>query len=112
VFNIIKFAGEQGIKIDESVDLDRLEKDEERQLIRKLLQYPEVISRAAQFWEPHRLTNYLQELAATFHHFYHIHRVVTDDIQLSKARLLLCQATQIVFANGLKILGITAPKRM
>jgi len=112
VFNIIKFAGEQGIKIDESVELNLLEKNEEKQLIRKLLQYPEVVSRAAQFWEPHRLTNYLQELAATFHHFYHIHRVVTDDVALSKARLLLCKATQIVFANGLKILGIAAPERM
>ncbi|UCE05582.1 MAG: arginine--tRNA ligase [bacterium] len=112
VFNIIKFAEEQGLTIDDSVDLDLLDKDEEKQLIRKLLQYPEVISKAAQFWEPHRLTNYLQELAATFHHFYHIHRVVTDDVPLSKARLFLCRGTQIVFANGLKILGITAPERM
>ena len=112
VFNIIRFAEEQGLMLDESVDLNLLNKEEEKQLIRKLLQYPEVISRAAQFWEPHRLTNYLQELAATFHHFYHIHRVVTDDVALSKARLKLCQATQIVFAKGLKILGITAPERM
>lgn len=112
VFNIIKFGAEQGINIDESVDLNLLDKDEEKQLIRKLLQYPEVISKAAQFWEPHRLTNYLQELASTFHHFYHIHRVVTDDVALSKARLSLCKATQIVFANGLKILGINAPERM
>jgi arginyl-tRNA synthetase len=112
VFNIIRFAEEQGLIIDESVDLNLLDKDEEKQLIRKLLEYPEVISKAAQFWEPHRLTNYLHELAATFHHFYHIHRVVTDDVPLSKARLVLCRGTQIVFANGLKILGITAPERM
>jgi len=112
VFNIIKFAEEQGLTIDESIDLNLLDNDEEKQLIRKLLQFPEVISKAAQFWEPHRLTNYLQELAATFHHFYHIHRVVTDDIPLSKARLLLCRGSQIVFANGLEILNITAPERM
>ena len=112
VFNILQFAEQQGLKSDEPADLNALDKDEEKQLIRKLLQYPKVISRAAQFWEPHRLTNYLQELAATFHHFYHVHRVVTEDELLSRARMQLCRATQIVFANGLKILGITAPERM
>lgn len=112
IFNIIKFAEEQGLALDESANLKLLDKDEEKQLIRKLLQYPEIISKAAEFWEPHRLTNYLQELAAIFHHFYQKHRVVTEDVPLSKARLLLCKATQIVFANGLKILGITAPERM
>ncbi len=112
IFNIIKFAEDQGIPVDEASNLKLLDKEEEKQLIRKLLQYPEVISKAAQFWEPHRLTNYLQELAAIFHHFYQKHRVVSDDVPLGKARLLLCKATQIVFANGLKILGITAPERM
>ncbi len=112
IFNIIKFAEEQGLAADEASNLKLLDKDEEKQLIRKLLQYPEVISKAAQFWEPHRLTNYLQELAAIFHHFYQKHRVVSEDVPLGKARLLLCKATQIVFGNGLKILGITAPERM
>ncbi|HEX9972479.1 MAG TPA: arginine--tRNA ligase [bacterium] len=112
IFNIIKFAEDQGIEFDEEADLKLLDKEEEKQLIQKLLHYPDVISKSAQFWEPHRLTNYLQELAATFHRFYHFHRVVTEDIPLSKARLMICKATQIVFANALKILGITAPERM
>lgn len=112
IFNIIKFAEDQGIASDREPDLKLLDKDEEKQLIQKLLQYPDVISKSAQHWEPHRLTNYLQELAATFHRFYHLHRVVTEDIPLSMARLAICKATQIVFANALKILGITAPERM
>ncbi len=112
IFNIIKFAEEQGLALDESANLRLLDNDEEKQLIRKLLQYPEIISKAAEFWEPHRLTNYLQELAAIFHHFYQKHRVVSEDVPLSKARLFLCKATQIVFANGLEILGISAPERM
>ncbi|MCI0493576.1 arginine--tRNA ligase [candidate division KSB1 bacterium] len=112
IFNIIKFAEDQGMAFDENADLKLLDKDEEKQLIQKLLHYPDVISKSAQFWEPHRLTNYLMELAATFHRFYHFHRVVTEDIPLSKARLVICKATQIVFANALKILGITAPERM
>lgn len=112
IFNITKFAAEQGIACDENANVSLLNKDEEKQLIQKLLLYPDVISKSAQFWEPHRLTNYLQELAATFHRFYHFHRVVTEDLPLSQARLLLLKATQIVFANALKILGITAPERM
>jgi arginyl-tRNA synthetase len=112
IFNIIKFAEDQGIAFDDQPDLKLIDKDEEKQLIQKLLQYPDIISKSAQYWEPHRLTNYLQELAATFHRFYHFHRVVTDDIPLSAARLAICKATQIVFANALKILGITAPERM
>ncbi|MDZ7332149.1 MAG: arginine--tRNA ligase [candidate division KSB1 bacterium] len=112
IFNIIKFAEQQGYRIELDADLTRLQQEEERLLIKRLLQYPEIISRAAQFWEPHLLTNYLQELAAVFHHFYQKHRVVTEDAPLTRARLLLCQATQIVFANGLRILGITAPERM
>lgn len=121
IFNIIKYAGEQGLSAEipagnveatPVAELELLDKEEEKQLLRKLSQYPDVISKAAQFWEPHRLTSYLQELAATFHHFYHRHRVVTEDIPLTRARLRLCRATQMVFANGLKILGITAPERM
>ncbi|MDZ7264341.1 MAG: arginine--tRNA ligase [candidate division KSB1 bacterium] len=121
IFNIIKYAAEQGLRADISInhtgpdttaDLELLKQEEEKQLLRKLSQYPDVISKAAQFWEPHRLTGYLQELAATFHHFYHLHRVVTENLPLTRARLRLCQATQIVFANALKILGITAPERM
>ncbi|MBC8183957.1 arginine--tRNA ligase [candidate division KSB1 bacterium] len=112
ICNIIKFAGEQGIIPDDQVDLNLLVKDEEKQLIKKLLQYPDVISGAAQSWEPHRLTTYLQELAATFHRFYHFHRVVSEDKSLSKARLTLTKATKIVLANGFKILGISAPENM
>jgi len=112
IFNIIKFAEQQGYCIDPTADLQQLNQEEEKQLIRKLLQYPDVISKATEFWEPHRLTNYLQDLAGIFHHFYQKHRVVTDNVPLTQARLLLCQATRLVFANGLKILGITAPERM
>jgi arginyl-tRNA synthetase len=112
ICNIINFAAEQGIIMDDQVDLNLLEKDEEKQLIKKLLQYPEVISGAAKTWEPHRLTTYLQELASTFHRFYHFHRVVSEDESLSKARLILTKATQIVLANGFRILGISAPEYM
>jgi len=112
ICNLIKFAEEQGILVDDSADLNLLDKDEEKQLIKKLLQYPDIISGAAKSWEPHRLTIYLQELAATFHRFYHFHRVVSEDKSLSKSRLILTKAMQIVLSNGFRILGISAPEYM
>ena len=112
ICNILKYAGEQGLKITENADLSLIKEPEEKALIKKLLQFPDVIQGAAFSWEPHRLPNYLQEVAAVFHHFYHKHRVVTEDIELSKARLTLAQATKIVLANAFSILGISAPEYM
>lgn len=112
ISNILKYISEQNIAINGKTNLSLLDQDEEKSLIKKLLQYPDVILGAAQFWEPQRLTNYLQELAAAFHFFYHKQRVVSDDVELTKARLKLIEATKIVFANCLKILGISAPEYM
>ena len=85
---------------------------EELALIKKLLEFPDIISKAAKFLEPHRIPNYLQDLAATFHRFYHHHRVVTEDKALTEARLILIKCTKIVLANAFKLLGISAPERM
>jgi len=93
-------------------DLSKLAAAEEIALIKKLAELPEVISKAAQFLEPNRLTNYLQELAASFHRFYHEHRVVSDDQALTSARLRLVEAAKIVLANALRLLNISAPKKM
>ncbi|HDP98540.1 MAG TPA: arginine--tRNA ligase [bacterium] len=112
ISNILKYAAEQGISIDGPVRLDRIAEPEEKQLLKKLLQLTEIIVGAATSWEPHRLTGYLLELASDYHHFYQKQRVVSEDIELSRARLLLMQATKIVFANSLKILGISAPEYM
>jgi arginyl-tRNA synthetase len=62
--------------------------------------------------EPHGITTYLQRLAETFHVFYTKHRVVTEDVASSAARLTLVKATRQVLANGLSILGVAAPRRM
>ncbi|MFZ5518352.1 MAG: arginine--tRNA ligase [Candidatus Zhuqueibacterota bacterium] len=110
--NVILFANEQGVTLDNEIDLNRLNVEEEKQLISQLLQFPDIIASAAELWEPHRVTVYLHELASIFHHFYHLHRVVSEDRELSKARLFLVKATHLVLANGLRILGITAPEKM
>lgn len=110
--NIIKHAEKQGIMLPQAANLDLLDKNEEMDLIKKFLEYPDVLARTAGFLEPHRIPNYLQELAAVFHRYFHHHRVVTEDHELTKARLLLIEGTRIVLANALDLLGISAPERM
>jgi len=93
-------------------DFTLLTEERELSLIKKLLQYPMVFEGAALSCEPHRITYYLQELAGLFHAYYYQHRIISDDAGLSRARLGLCQAVQIVLEDGLNVLGVTAPERM
>jgi arginyl-tRNA synthetase len=86
--------------------------DEERALIRKLATFPEVVRGAALAREPHRIPTYLMETAAEFHRFYHVCRVVTEDRATTRWRLSLCEATRQVLANGLALMGVSAPERM
>jgi arginyl-tRNA synthetase len=93
-------------------ELAPLEEPEEFSLIKLLLGFPEMVESCALTFEPHRLCDYLNDVATAFHKFYHNHRVVTQDKNLTRARLLLCLGTRTVLANGFKILGISAPERM
>jgi arginyl-tRNA synthetase len=86
--------------------------EEEIRIIKKLLLYPMMFRNAAIAHEPHRITFYLQEIAGMFHTYYHKHRVVSEDLEITKARLALCKATQNVLKHGVKILGVKAPERM
>jgi arginyl-tRNA synthetase len=89
-----------------------LREPEEQTLIRVLFQYPIVLRLCAAALEPQGLTVYLRRLAETFHVFYTKHRVITEEAARSAARLSLVQASRQVLANGLGILGVTAPARM
>ncbi len=80
--------------------------------MRWLFQYPIVLRICALSLEPHGLTVYLRKLAEGFHIFYTKHRVISDDPQLSAARLALIRSTRHVLANGLGMLGVRAPRRM
>ncbi|MBI3320273.1 MAG: arginine--tRNA ligase, partial [Candidatus Omnitrophica bacterium] len=93
-------------------DLSRLVEPEERLLLRQLFQFPLMLKACATSLEPHGITVYLQKLAELFHVFYGKHRVVSEDAALSRARLDLVGATRWVLANGLGLLGVSAPKRM
>lgn len=112
ICNIIRYAGEQGLEVPEEAPTETLGNAQELQVIKKLLDFPEVIQRVVQHTEPHRVTAYAQELATVFHRFYHENRVVTEDVPLSLARLMLARATRQVLANSFALLGISAPENM
>ena len=112
--SVLQQAEERGIKRRDvsKVDLNRLELPEELGVIRKLCQYPDLVQDAAMALEPHRVTFYLQDLAALLHNYYNHHRFISDDQELTQARLVLVVAVRIVIRNALRLLGIAAPDKM
>jgi arginyl-tRNA synthetase len=96
----------------EAAALERLEAEGERELIQLLVDYEGFVLRAARAREPHRLTTYCEELARTFHKFYHEQRVIQDDTELALARLALCHATRRVLSSALGLMSIEAPTSM
>lgn len=92
--------------------LSALNTDVERELVKKLAAYPEVLQQAALAYEPHQLSNYLKDLASQFHGWYNDHMVLHEEANTRNARLLLSLAVKQVLANGLTLLGVTAPTKM
>ncbi len=93
-------------------NLARLTEPHERALIERLARYPEVLEAAATAYEPHQVAYYLRELAYDFHTYYGAHTFLVDDTAVRDARLNLIVATRQVIANGLKLLGVSAPQTM
>lgn len=85
---------------------------EERELIKLLLDWPKLVQGAAESLEPHRVANYLLETARLVHTWYHKHHVLGEPDHIMQARLVLAKSARIVIANGLGVLGISAPERM
>ena len=92
--------------------ISALSSDVERELVKKLAAYPEALQQAALHYEPHQLANYLKDLASQFHGWYNDHIVLHDDENIRHARLLLSLAVKQVLANGLALLGVSAPNKM
>jgi len=97
-------AGSEGLSV--------LTESHEQDLIISLSRYPEVLETAAINHEPHQLTHYLRELANDFHTYYNAHTFLVDDARVRNARLNLIEATRQVIANGLGLLGVSAPDTM
>lgn len=93
-------------------NLDLLAKPQEKALMTMLSRYPEVIELAASNRAPQHLVHFLRDLANDFHTYYNAHVFIVDDVALRDARLLLIRATRVVIANGLGILGVSAPDSM
>ena len=84
----------------------------EHQLIKRLSEFPEIISLSASESSPHYIATFLKDLAADFHSYYNANKFLSDDKALQNARLALIGATKIVIKNGLQLLGISAPEKM
>ncbi len=110
--SILAHARERKLGMSGDADLSLLTESEELAMVKKLLTYPMVLENAARALEPHRITFYLQELAGMFHAYYHNHRVIGDDLGVTRSRLALCSGIKIVLSDALTILGVTAPEKM
>jgi arginyl-tRNA synthetase len=111
ICSILKLAKEKQIDPG-SGDVTLLTTEPELNLVRKMLRLSEIVELIAQTSEPHHLTYYAQDLANVFHGFYKNCRVISEDAPLTAARLKLLQASQIVLAKTLHLMGISAPEKM
>ena len=102
----------QGFTPPDAFQLERLSNEKELQLARRLEEYPDVIAVAAKELAPHSVAFYLRELAADFHSYYNAERILVEDEALRAARLALCAAVRQTLANGLALLGVSAPEKM
>ena len=116
VASIFEQARKSGIACDaggvNSVAIERLGLPEELELIRKMIQFNDVLEESTRELEPHRIIFYLLDLAGEFHRYYNRHRVISDDNGLTRARLLLAEHVQKTLRRGLDVIGVQAPLKM
>jgi len=114
VSSLMRNAADLGVSAESHPEL--LTHEKEGELLRALAEFPRVVKAAAELREPHRVARYLEELAGTYHRFYDSCRVLPrgdeETTDLHRARLMLVDATRVVLANGLDLLGVSAPERM
>jgi arginyl-tRNA synthetase len=118
--SLARNAADLGLVLPDPAGIDDglLTHEREGDLLRALAEFPRVVATAAELRAPHRVARYLEELAGTYHRFYDACRVLPSDHpdspgpELATARLALCGAARTVLANGLGLLGVSAPDRM
>jgi len=109
---IFRVAGTAPEAAGDSASLENLPAAEDADLLKLLARFPELVAGAARAREPHRITGYLEELAQSAHAWYHRCRVLGEPAPIEAARLVLARAARQVLANGLRLLGLSAPDRM
>jgi len=111
VSSIIRMTNQQ--ELNSSLEhLELLNTDEEQDILKKLHHFGDEIEYAALHFEPNKISNYLEELAALFHRFYAAHRIIGSEKNLAEARIALVLAVRQVIKNGLGILSVSAPDKM
>jgi arginyl-tRNA synthetase len=115
VASVMRQLAERGMTWDRAnglAQLSSLDGETDQALMVELSRYPEVVETAGQNLEPHVVANYLRDLAAAFHMYYNTNQFLVDDAAIRDARLTLANATRQVLANGLDLLGLSAPESM
>ena len=116
IASLLRNAAELGISRGDDFDPALLSHEKENELLKALGEFPGIVAGAAELREPHRVARYLEDLASTYHKFYEACRVLPRGDEpatdLTRARLWLVEATRVVIANGLDLLGVSAPERM
>jgi arginyl-tRNA synthetase len=113
ISSILRQGEEQGVTVDAAVDLSGIDSEKEIDLLKKLGEFPQAVSEAAVKRVPHRITNYIFDLASTFHSFYNAEKVLDgDNPERTKARVALVKAVQITMKNALSLIGVSAPEKM
>ncbi len=112
ICSVFRQLAERGLASDGEADYGLLCEDDEASLLGALSRFPEVVENAALAYAPHQVAYYLRELATEFHAYYNAHPFIAAEPALRQARLGLIDATRQVLANGLALLGVSAPERM
>ena len=115
VASVFRQLAEKSLQWDQAAGREQLKmlgEPQEKALMTTLSRYPEVIELAANNRAPQHLVHYLRDLANDFHTYYNAHAFIVDDAAMRDARLYLISATRTVIANGLGILGVSAPEKM
>ncbi|CAH0345039.1 arginine--tRNA ligase [Bacillus sp. CECT 9360] len=113
ISSILRQGQEQNLSYEGTLDFSPIASEKEMELLKKLGEFPQAIAEAAEKRMPHRMTNYIFDLASVFHSFYNAEKVLdTDDVERSKARLGLVKAVQITLKNALSLIGVSAPEKM
>ncbi|MDE9753352.1 arginine--tRNA ligase [Staphylococcus delphini] len=112
ICSILRQAEAQGYQVEKGADYQTITNDKAIELLKKVAEFEPMIEGAAEARAPHRVTNYIQDLAAHFHKFYNAEKVLTEDQAKTQAHLALIDAVRITLRNALQLVGVTAPEQM
>ncbi|TYS46928.1 arginine--tRNA ligase [Bacillus infantis] len=113
ISSILRQGEEQGMALSSDADFSLISAEKEIDLLKKLGEFPQAVAEAAEKRMPHRITNYIFELASAFHSFYNAEKVLdSDNPEKTKARLGLIKAVQTALRNALQLIGVSAPEKM